>query len=254
MQARQWRKRSARKREQVIRAGKTMFLRKGFAAASMDAIAANAGVSKMTVYRHFRSKELLFAGVIEELCRRIVDDDLESLLALAPPAALRRFADRVVAIIFARDTVELHRVVVSESRRFPELGRLFYRSGPQTCIEMLEAYLRRHRPRGWSNTDVRRHAEEFLDLIRGYPHLRLVLGIARRPAPRELRARIDSAVDILLSAMAAGRRGRRSRPPARPAAASETARAPRPRAAAVVPAGGHRPAAEPGTALRRSMR
>jgi TetR/AcrR family transcriptional repressor of mexJK operon len=192
---------SDRKRDRIIDAGRSVFLADGFGDATMDAIAAEAKVSKMTVYRHFRNKELLFAGVISELCRRIVDDDLESLLALAPPQALRSFADRVVAIIFARETIELHRIVVAESRRFPKLGRLFYRSGPQACIEMLEQYLRRHRPRAWSNGDARRHAEEFLDLIRGYPHLRLLLGVAERPSRRELQARIDSAIRNLLTAM-----------------------------------------------------
>jgi len=204
MQARAGRRLSDRKRDRIIEAGRTVFLDEGFGAASMDAIAAEAQVSKMTVYRHFRNKELLFAGVISELCRRIVDDDLEDLLALAPREALRRFAERVVAITFARETVELHRIVVAESRRFPKLGRLFYQSGPQACIDMLEQYLQRHRPRAWSRNDARRHAEEFLDLIRGYPHLRLLLGIVERPSQRELRTRIDSAIRNLLAAMKAG--------------------------------------------------
>lgn len=204
MQVRAGRRLSDRKRDRIIEAGRTVFLNEGFGAASMDAIAAEAQVSKMTVYRHFRNKELLFAGVISELCRRIVDDDLESLLALAPREALRSFAERVVAITFAGETVELHRIVVAESRRFPKLGRLFYQSGPQACIDMLEQYLQRHRPRAWSRDDARRHAEEFLDLIRGYPHLRLLLGIVERPSQRELRTRIDSAIRNLLVAMKAG--------------------------------------------------
>ena len=204
MQVRAGRRLSDRKRDRIIEAGRTVFLDEGFGAASMDAIAAEAQVSKMTVYRHFRNKELLFAGVISELCRRIVDDDLESLLALAPREALRSFAEGVVAITFARETVELHRIVVAESRRFPKLGRLFYQSGPQACIDMLEQYLQRHRPRAWSRNDARRHAEEFLDLIRGYPHLRLLLGIVERPSQRELRTRIDSAIRNLLAAMKAG--------------------------------------------------
>ena len=75
------------KRAQIIRAGKMVFLAQGFGAASVDDIAASAGVSKMTVYRHFRNKELLFAGVIDALCPRNIDDDLESLLALPPRTA-----------------------------------------------------------------------------------------------------------------------------------------------------------------------
>jgi TetR/AcrR family transcriptional repressor of mexJK operon len=96
---------SPHKRAQIIRAGKAAFLAQGFGAASVDDIAAKAGVSKMTVYRHFRSKELLFAGVIDALCRQIMDDDLERLLVLPPKVALPKFASRVMGIILARETV-----------------------------------------------------------------------------------------------------------------------------------------------------
>jgi TetR/AcrR family transcriptional repressor of mexJK operon len=187
------------KRAQIIQAGKVVFLDGGFGAASMDVIAASAGVSKMTIYRHFRSKELLFAGVIDALCRKIVDEDLESMLVLPPKQALERFGRKVVAIIFARETIELHRIVVAESRRFPRLGRLFYRSGPEACIDMLELYLKRHRNVGrFAQDSPRRLAEEFLDLIRGYPHLRVLLGVDKRPSESEMRQRIDRAVQHLL--------------------------------------------------------
>jgi TetR/AcrR family transcriptional repressor of mexJK operon len=190
---------SPRKRAQIIQAGKTVFLAQGFGAANVDDIAASAGVSKMTVYRHFRSKELLFAGVIDALCRQIMDGDLERLLELPPKTALPKFARKIMDITFARDTIELHRIVVAECRRFPELGRLFYRSGPQPCIDMLEQYLRRHRKtvRARQSTP-RRLAEEFLDLVRGYPHLRALLGVDTSPSRDEMRSRIACAVRHVL--------------------------------------------------------
>jgi TetR/AcrR family transcriptional repressor of mexJK operon len=190
---------SAVKRARIIHAGKIVFLQNGFGAASMDVIAANAGVSKMTVYRHFRSKELLFAGVIDALCQQIIDDDLERMLTRPPNEALRKFATKIAATLFARETIELHRIVIAESRRFPKLGRLFYQSGPAACIEMLELYLMRHRGAGLAkHGSPRALAEEFLDLIRGYPHLRMLLGIDKRPSKSELRRRVDSAVRHLL--------------------------------------------------------
>src|SRR5215471_3370464 len=187
------------KRAQIIRAGKTVFLARGFGSASVDDIAAKAGVSKMTVYRHFRSKELLFAGVIDALCRQIMDDDLERLLALPPSRALPKFAHRVMNIILARETVELHRIVVAECRRFPELGLLFYRSGPEPCIGMLERYLKRHRKAVRArHSTPRRLAEEFLDLLRGYPHLRALLGVGKSPSRAEVRSRVECAVRHVL--------------------------------------------------------
>ena len=189
------------KRASIVGGAKDVFLRHGFEGASMDEIAAAAGVSKMTVYRYFRSKEQLFAGVIRDLCERIIDEDLERMLERQPEEALRGFARKMVAILFARDTIELHRIVIAESRRFPALGRLFYKSGPEACIAMLAAYFERHNSRRSLNLrNPRRTAEEFLELLRGYAHLRMLLGVQKTLSAREAEASIDGAVQHILGA------------------------------------------------------
>ena len=189
------------KRAGIVSGAKDVFLRHGFEGASMDGIAATAGVSKMTVYRYFRSKEELFAGVIRDLCERIIDEDLERMLERRPEEALRGFARKMVTILFARDTVELHRIVIAESRRFPALGRLFYKSGPEACIAMLTAYLERHSSRKTLNLrNPRRTAEEFLELLRGYAHLRVLLGVQKTLSAHELEENIEGAVQHILRA------------------------------------------------------
>ena len=189
------------KRASIVGGAKDVFLRHGFEGASMDGIAAAAGVSKMTVYRYFRSKEALFAGVIRDLCERIIDEDLERMLERQSEEALRGFARKIVTILFARDTVELHRIVIAESRRFPALGRLFYKSGPEACIAMLAAYLERHASRKTLNLrNPRRTAEEFLELLRGYAHLRVLLGVQKTLSAQELEENIESAVQHILRA------------------------------------------------------
>jgi TetR/AcrR family transcriptional repressor of mexJK operon len=189
------------KRASIVGGAKDVFLRHGFEGASMDGIAAAAGVSKMTVYRYFRSKEELFAGVIRDLCERIIDEDLERMLERRPEEALRGFARKMVTILFARDTIELHRIVIAESRRFPALGRLFYKSGPEACIAMLAAYLERHSSSKTLNLrNPRRTAEEFLELLRGYAHLRVLLGVQKTLSALELEENIEGAVQHILRA------------------------------------------------------
>lgn len=190
---------SDRKREAILHGARAVFLKHGFGDASMDQVAAAAGVSKMTVYRHFGSKEDLFAGVITELCQRIVANDLADVFKREPRQALRAFARKMTEIVFARDTIELHRIVIAESWRFPKLGRLFYASGPQACIDALAAYFVRNRSdRRFKIGDPRRTAEEFLELLRGYSHLKMLLGIDRAPSARDIDARIESAVRHVL--------------------------------------------------------
>lgn len=187
------------KREAILRGAKSVFLRVGFGAASMDTVAARAGVSKMTVYRHYGNKEGLFAGVIADLCDRIVDDDLDQIFERPPRDALATFARKMIDITFARDTIELHRIVVAESVRFPKLGRLFYNSGPEACIAALQAYFARNRHnKKFKVRDPRRTAEEFLELLRGYAHLRVILGMEKFPSDQEIKSRIDGAIRHVL--------------------------------------------------------
>lgn len=187
------------KRGAIVRGAKQVFLKKGFAGTSMDAVAEKARASKMTVYRHFGSKEALFAGVITELCQQIVGEEFEDMLKLPPTRALRAFAEKMVAIVFAPETLELHRIVIAESRRFPELGRIFYESGPETCINVLTRYFTQNRSNARLNVgSPRRAAEEFLELLRGYAHLRVLLGLEKAPSRREIDSRIGSALRHVL--------------------------------------------------------
>lgn len=203
------------KKSLIIEGARSVFLRSGFEGTSMDAVAAEAGVSKMTVYRHYGSKEALFAGVIAALCERIVDDDLQLVFNRPPEQALRLFARKMIDIVFDQDTIELHRIVVAESRRFPKLGRLFYASGPQACIEALQRYFRDHSSdRQFKVTQPRQAAEQFLELLRGYDHLRIMLGIQATLGPAEIERRIDGAVRHVL-AVPKNQRMRRSRIPGR---------------------------------------
>src|SRR5581483_2707507 len=75
----------------------------------------------------------------------IVDSDLKRVFEQEPQQALRAFAKRMIDTVFAPETLELHRIVIAESHRFPKLGALFYRSGPQACVDVLAAYFDKHR-------------------------------------------------------------------------------------------------------------
>lgn len=198
-----WRKRrSADKRQAILAGAQAVFLAAGFGAASMDAVAAAARVSKMTVYRHFRSKEALFAGLIRGLCDRITGDNLTFDLDRPVEDVLREYGRRMIDIVFDPGTIGLHRIVVAESRRFPALGRLFYRSGPAASVAGLAEYLKRLESAGRRSVpDPQRAAEEFLEVLRGYAHLRVLLGVGPAPTDREFAVRIDDAVKQLLAEM-----------------------------------------------------
>ncbi|MGB0629345.1 MAG: TetR/AcrR family transcriptional regulator [Alphaproteobacteria bacterium] len=194
---------AADKRRIILQGAREIFMAHGFGGASMDAIADAATVSKMTLYRYFDSKEALFAGLIEEQCERILEHDPAAPLAGLPVReALSRFGERLLKTVYAPETLALHRIVLAEVNRFPELGILFYRSGPERNISALADYLGTLAGEGRLTIEnPRKTAEEFFELVRGYTHLRLLLSVEAAPDAETLDKQVARAVDTVLKTL-----------------------------------------------------
>ncbi|CAL9477758.1 TetR/AcrR family transcriptional regulator [Streptomyces sp. enrichment culture] len=128
--------RAARKRRAIVEAARTLFLRDGFGV-GMDAIAAEAGVSKVTVYNHFGSKEALFTAVVTGALDDALggDDSSAALDRLADAddlrAALLEAARTWVGAVRAnQDVAALRSLVATELHRFPQLAGAWREHGP----------------------------------------------------------------------------------------------------------------------------
>ncbi len=105
-----------------------MFAEKGFAAAKLDEIAQRAGVSKAALYRYFETKEELFRSV----ARATVAPNLE-VVDKAMAAFDRPFAE-VVPMLLSRMAAmkgkgrapAMAKMVIGESRSFPDLARIWH--------------------------------------------------------------------------------------------------------------------------------
>lgn len=115
------------KRRAIIDAARHVFLRNGFTDTSVDAIAAEAGVSKQTIYNHFGDKKSLFTAVIET-AQRDATSESESRFATGFKESgdldrdLRAAARLWVELVLAKDLNALRRVIISEQARHPELA------------------------------------------------------------------------------------------------------------------------------------
>src|SRR5262245_15724640 len=130
------------KRRQIIDGARTVFLAQGFDAASMGEIARQAGVSKGTLYIYFQSKEELFAVVAQESCTM----QAECLLALDPDdhdveAALTRLGQAYARFQSQPGLMSPIRTVISISERMPQIGKMFYETGPAVGVATLRRYL-----------------------------------------------------------------------------------------------------------------
>lgn len=124
--------RSRAKREQVRAAAHKLFLAHGVAGTSMDAITAEAGVAKQTVYAHFASKEALLLDMLETFVTRVARQWEEVTAAQPPPSSraeveqrLIELALRIIDTLMEPDYLATVRVVIGECSRNPELGDLF---------------------------------------------------------------------------------------------------------------------------------
>lgn len=138
----------------IVAAARQTFLAKGFDGASMDEIALTAGVSKRTVYNRFRSKEELFAGVIDEACRRILPFDLEADDAIPFEEFLTQIAERLLHVTLEPDAVALHRIITFEVGRNPALGHTFMECGPRRVFRVVGPYFERQVARGRLRPDT----------------------------------------------------------------------------------------------------
>lgn len=125
-------------RSRLVEAATAVFLEEGYRA-SVDRIAARAGVAKQTFYNHFPSKGDAFAEVVRHGTATI----LVSLEGDGAPLRerLQRFAFAFRQKVLGAEGIAFFRAVVAETPRFPELTKAFYASGPAQTIRRLAAVL-----------------------------------------------------------------------------------------------------------------
>lgn len=193
------RKRIAAKKEGILDAALEVFLSEGFTGASMERVASTASVSKMTVYRHFETKEALFLATINRHCDQIYDVETH------PPAltrdkareALLEFGWTFVTTVTAYDVMALWRMLVGEVQRFPEIGARFYDVAPARTIAVIERILSGIMP----PAEAHARAGALMHMLLGDIHQRLILRkIERDDAKPDFGPQIELAVRLALGA------------------------------------------------------
>jgi AcrR family transcriptional regulator len=177
------------KRAAILEGARAVFMREGFAQGSMDAVAAEAGVGKQTIYRHFRSKEALVEALVEAMCAPEVVRPPTRFL----PAGqrLRELLLTFVAGVTSPDSVRLYRAIVAEAERMPGLGRLFWEAGPrQVRVAIAQLWAEEH-----DAAIAPVVAEQLVQLALGDAYQELVLGTGS-PKPEVFGHQIDAALAL----------------------------------------------------------
>lgn len=189
------------KRTQIMDAAAALFIAQGYGAVSMDAIAKAAAVSKATLYAYFRSKDALFATIIREACESNLAFRAFETHGANTRAALLELGGKMLRFLLEDRALAIHRVVMAESMRFPELGRAFYENGPRTFCRVFADWLEAQAQAGRLKVaDLARAADQFVGMLKGSAWGRAALGVPPPPDEAEIDATVTSAVDAFLSA------------------------------------------------------
>jgi len=199
-------RRSTRKRRAILEAATTVFLRNGYLGTSMDEIAALAGVSKQTVYKHFADKERLFSEIVSNTVDQVSDPVFNEVLELRDTgdieADLRDLARRQLVAVMQPRLLQLRRLVIGEVGRFPDAGRAFYERGPGRTVGALATAFEHLDGRGVLDLDdPLLAAAHFNWLVMSFPlNQAMLLGRDEPPAPAELERYVEAGVRVFLAA------------------------------------------------------
>lgn len=188
------------RREALLDAARDVFLEHGYSAASVEDVVTRVGGSKASLYQYFGNKEGLFGEMIAGQCKQFLsavafpnklEGDIETTLTELGRRAMKMFLDP--------KRLAMHRAMIGEAARFPELAERFYESGPKRGIAALSEFFKAQHQSGTLNCpDPELAAIHFMDLVRSYPSWRALLGLSPLPRGRDMDEFIRTAVQTFL--------------------------------------------------------
>ena len=191
------------KHDAILEAAGYSFIENGYDGTSMDAIAEAGGVSKLTVYSHFKNKESLFKAVIRHECDRhaMNEDAYAKLTLLKPRDALTLVGKSALSLLLNPKALGMHRLIVSEGSKQPRISEWFYEAGPArniaAFIELLKSLEKQHGLIIKNRPAATRH---FFSLLKGDIHMRASINLKPAPTAKQIETHIHECVDIFLKA------------------------------------------------------
>lgn len=194
------RPRDAAKNSAILEAASDLFLEMGFDGTSMDTVARRAGVSKQTVYSHFSSKEQLFGEAVHsEIMTHYPERALEGVENHTLEADLIAVCKTLATLLMSRRAFAMYRLLVSAAARGPELGQIFWKSGPADIQGQLGRFLQSWVDRGeLVIDDTEKAGQQLVALFKEPAHFKISIGVAEPLTTEEINASVEHAVSTFL--------------------------------------------------------
>jgi TetR/AcrR family transcriptional regulator, mexJK operon transcriptional repressor len=189
--------------EKILQAALATFLEVGFERANLDKIAAQAGVTKPTVYSHFGSKVGLLKAVAEQQAQHVITQFSPNLKSTGNVRRdLTGFAKSFLTNMLGPDAIRVHRFAIVEAMTHPELVVPLLSAGPQKLDEVLQSYLEAETTAGRLRCkNPLLAAKHLIGLLIGMDFLTIIVSQVV-PTDAEIKRRIASAIEVFLNSYA----------------------------------------------------
>jgi AcrR family transcriptional regulator len=191
---------SPEKQRQILDGAGAIFAVDGYGGASMSRIAAEAGVSKGTLYNYFDGKKALFTAYVQRECAASLAHFFDGMPADGPPReALMGLGRRMVETLSSEKVIAIYRMVIAEAHTFPELAEVFFEVGPKQSIRRLAQWIETQCRAGrLAVDDPEFAAEQLFALMQTKILTRRRLQLIHTVTPAEIDFVVKAAVDLFL--------------------------------------------------------
>ena len=191
------RPKSSEKADAIREAAACLFMTEGMGRTSMDAIAQAAGVSKQTVYSHFKSKDDLFRACIVSKVQMYGLDESQFDATVPLDEGLRRVGIQFLTLLSDPEVVQMFRLMIAEATTFPRVAQTFHETGPRATTDyvttILAHYLRCDRDAPVAQQATR----DFLSLVKGDFLIERLLGTRDPISDSQAEAHVDRCIDVI---------------------------------------------------------
>ena len=169
-----------KKMEAIISTAQRLFTENGFERTTIDAISDMSGVTKMTIYSHFKSKEELFGATILSKVENVFLLTDEELDPNKPKYGLTVIAKKFISLIRKDEVLSAYRTMFASTSTYPELCNTFYQNGPMKVHLEVSEYLKKcSGTKSLNINDFDLAATQFLSLFQGLNHTKCLLGLGK---------------------------------------------------------------------------
>jgi AcrR family transcriptional regulator len=185
----------------IVDAAAELFFTLGYGATTIEAVARRARISKRTLYHRYDNKAALFSAVIHRTIESLRPPAEVPLLRGANlPEILHGLASLILRAALSAPAIALHRMIVAESSRFPDLAAIVTRQGAsEEAVRLIAGVLEREAQAGNLNLDNPTFAaQQFLHMVIALPQRR-ALGLGTPMTSTEADAWARDVVNLFLN-------------------------------------------------------